>query len=70
MNKNTKAIKTRNKKLIKTGKTPIIGQNKNRNMQQKVYWNSGGGTLTVHEPIDTSKPFLPYGKGPQKWITK
>jgi hypothetical protein len=62
MNKNTKRAKTINRKFIRTGEQKVISENTNNNKQMIVLKNSGGGSITRHEPINKLKPFLKRGK--------
>lgn len=61
-NKNTRARKAAFRKSIKTGESKVISASPSRNMQQVVYKNEGGGSITCHEPIDRKKSFVTNGK--------
>lgn len=61
-NKNTKARKQALRNAIRTGDNKVVSASQTRNMQQVVYKNEGGGSITRHEPIDKTRPFVNSGK--------
>ncbi len=62
MNNNTKRKSNLRRKSTKTGDRHVISSNLERNMNQVIFKNSGGGSITKHQPIDKTRPFRAYKK--------
>jgi hypothetical protein len=54
-------FKTRRIPTAQKGKDNVISINPRRNTQMRIFQNEGGGTLTVHEATDKSRPVVHKG---------